>query len=94
MSVKLNQTRFRNAGNLARPTTYTTPRTEPDADPIFTNLLTNSVNNLQGKPTSIFDGATVLVRALIAYVLKELIHEIAVRTVHFYTIKSSTMYSI
>ena len=83
-STKENQTR----------TMDSSPRAKSDTCPLRTDLLYDSVNDLQRKAAAIVNGSTIFIRTLVADVLNELVDEIAVRAMDFYTIEAGAVHGI
>lgn len=51
----------------------------------------NSVDNFQPKPGTILNRATILIRALVGYILKELINQVSISTMYLNAIEPGTL---
>ena len=56
--------------------------TQSNSSALSSDTIDDSLNDLKSKARTVFDGATILVSALVDYILEELVYQIAVRAAY------------
>lgn len=70
------------------------PRTDAIPDPFPAYSVRDGLHDIQGKVCAILDAPAVLIHALVAYILQELVNEVAVCAVDLDAVKPRTVYRI
>ena len=75
-------------------TSHISPGADTDGCAFLAYFLTNGVDNFERKATSVLHRATVLVGAIVADVLQELIDKVGIRAVDLNAVKTGTIHSV